>query len=244
MINKVSQRSGFIHSPLFWVGVVILIAAGGGLRRGLTALETEYRKQRIALRLPLTEIDASRVASFRLQEFIPNDKFSAAALDTDDFAVISFNSTHPADRNNNVICVLTYYSDPDYSIAHTPEICYRQGGAKINGMESIEIETPELGPEHPRIVGRLIHMVQGDIPQILIYVLYSNGRFYHDRERLRFAIGWPGDKYVFYSKVEVVTNLLPTQDKQVAIEMCKRMIREVLPILIANHFPSNEKVKG
>ena len=79
--------------------------------------------------------------------------------------------------------------------------------------------------------------------KLVVYVIVSNGRFYRDREAVRFSIGWPGDKYTYFSKVEVATNCPKGMPFEEAVERVTRLVGEALTILIEDHFPTKEDLR-
>lgn len=78
---------------------------------------------------------------------------------------------------------------------------------------------------------------------MLVYVFLSGGKIYHDRETVRFALGWPGDKYTYFSKVEAVTRRPAGESVEVAAARCAHLLSEALTVLIEDHYPLDEDLK-
>ena len=78
----------------------------------------------------------------------------------------------------------------------------------------------------------------------LIYTFVCNGKFYPGREQVRLAIGLPGDRYSYFSKVEVSSACAPGEDFEDAVERCRKMLREALPILVSDHYPTKADLRG
>jgi hypothetical protein len=80
--------------------------------------------------------------------------------------------------------------------------------------------------------------------QAVVYTFVCNGRFYADREQVRWAIGRPGDKYTYFAKVEVGSTAPPDGDFEATRRHCKAMLGEALAVLVDQHFPTREQVRG
>ena len=139
---------------------------------------------------------------------------------------------------------MTYYSDPRDTVPHTPEVCYRQGGSTVHDIRIEPLEIPALGEAGDGVTAQILELEENDWHQVLVYLFYSNGRFYDDRLSLRFAMNLPGDRHVYFSKIEVLTSVPPGTDKADALARCKRLAAEAIPVLIRDHYPTREAVAG
>ena len=90
------------------------------------------------------------------------------------------------------------------------------------------------------IVADLAH--PGGVDEVLLYTFFCNDRFYSDREQVRWVIGLPGEKYIYFSKVEAVTPIFAESEREAAIDRCRRLIDETLRLLIDRHFPQAEEL--
>ena len=248
----------FLSMPFVLCGV-LLLAAAAGLRPVVAGLAQGFSKETIALRRSLDEMDVLRLASFRL---VPDGGFFPSPVSsyvgTDDVINWTFelkDNVGEARRDLDVLLFVTYYSNPRDTIPHTPEVCYRQAGAVVNSVRRIPVDTPGLGPQHARIEAALLDVTpimrsqQGERiddqwRQALIYTFVCAGEFYPGREQVRLAIGLPGDRYSYFSKVEVSSACAPGEDFDEAVERCRHMLREALPLLIADHYPTKEDLRG
>lgn len=244
--TRSARRSLF--SPVFILSVLVLLAAAFGLDPAVEALIDYYSKEPIELRKSLDDFAVTALPSFR--HLSGRGGFASISqteeLGTDDWLNLVFeeqNGQQPADDRPDVLLFVTYYSDPRDQVAHTPEICYRQAGAVVEGITTISVETPDLAPETCEVLARRLEIEQGGHKLILVYFFCCNGKFYHDREQLRVAIGWPGDKHIYFSKVEAVTAWPPGVSRTEAMERCQRLLGEALPILVNEHFPRKEDLK-
>ena len=236
------ELRGFF-SPVFVVGCIILALAAIGLEPALGKLIRDFSKEPIATRKPLDEIDTSRFGS--LARVVDNPIFETELsefLGAEDAVRICFEEPGNTVPELQTLLFVTYYSDPRDTIPHTPEVCYRQGGATVRRILLEPVDLPALGPD-ARITAQLLDLEQGGWEQVLLYVFYSNGKFYNDRLKVRLAMGMPGDRYVYFSKIEVLSAVPPETDFQDAVDRCKRLMQEALPVLVADHFPTRDDVR-
>jgi len=245
---------------------VILVVAALGLQPTLATVIQKFSKKPIELRRSLDDFDVTGLPSYRI---VPgggdfDELFRRLYLDavgTEDVLRLLFEQRlggRPDSTLDDVTLMVSYYSDPRDTVPHTPEVCYRQGGAMVHGIETIEVQVPglETGPE--TIEATLIEftpvlLVNGEAVaadpeegwrQVVIYTFVCNGGFYEGREQVRWAIGKPGDKYTYFSKVEVESTSPPDGDYEEAREQCKLMLAEALAALVNEHFPTRAQVRG
>ncbi|MHC4210990.1 MAG: hypothetical protein ACYSWT_14895 [Planctomycetota bacterium] len=245
---------------------VILVAAAIGLQPALAAVIQKFSKQPIALRQSLDDFDVAGLQSFRpvlrrdlyeeLYRHIPLT--SVGTEDVIRLVVEPRLGADPDSTADDLTLLVSYYSDPRDTVAHTPEICYRQGGSVVRSIEVVDVEVPglETGPEV--IAAKMIEftpvLLIGDeavVPdpeegwrQAVIYTFVCNGGFYADREQLRWVIGTPGDKYTYFSKVEVGSTSPPEGDFEATRQRCKLLLGEALAVLANEHFPTKAQVRG
>lgn len=237
---------GSLMSARFLLTAFILILAATGLRPGMKALSQRYTKKAIAIRRPLKEFDTSLLPSFRDGWDFVREKLPASeeALGTDEHILLALNKKGQKDVSAGLF--ITYYSDPKDKVPHTPEMCYAQIGVVIKERSIITIETPELGREHPQTRACLLRldMPKSNSDQVYIYCFYAEGEFRVSRNRTRLVLNKPGNRHTYFSKIEVYS-LCPTDgDSTEAIEICQTLFREVLSVLLKEHFPSRDQLKG
>lgn len=237
-----------LRSPVFVVGGLLLIAAAIGLRPTMLALDERYRKGSIDLRRRLVEFDVGALSSFRLCDERLSKDIPLDDVGTEDLLMIPLDDEQASGLWDGAILFITYYSDADDKVPHTPEVCYRQGGAVVEEMKTItlDLDMPESAPEHSRINARFLRMDQprNNKKVIVIYVFYVNGEFRYDREQVRWITAWPGDPYIYFSKVEAVVHYAPGADPAIPTERAERLLRDVLPQLLEHHYPETPVVKG
>jgi hypothetical protein len=227
--------------PAAWIGtVVLLLFVAILLRPCLAALAEHYRKEAIALRVPLEAFDLERLPSFL--EAPPGSSFPVAPASEEALGTRHLLQRSLKERNGRGLASLTvaYYSDPHDKVPHTPDVCYRQAGTVVENLRTITIATPDLGPEYPHVQARAMTMVQDRASGVLVYLFVANGDIVPGRNQARWIIARPGARHVYFSKVEVMASIGTTGGSDSALARCEAVIREVLPVLIAEHFPRRE----
>jgi len=209
----------------------------------MVKISVMMQKEPIALRKPLNQFDRSRLKSFRRPTFPSDTKLDFEAIGTKDALCEQYISVDPELGTDPVELFVTYYSDPKDKVPHTPEVCYRQVDTSVESMTSITIDTPGLAPKHPAIDVRRLVLSQQGSKAVILYLFYTNGRTYYDREQVRWSIHLPGERHVYFSKIEVVTRLPVDSEINTAVARCSRILREALPILVADHYPEDAQLK-
>ncbi|MBN2137493.1 MAG: hypothetical protein JW720_06785 [Sedimentisphaerales bacterium] len=229
---------GFL-SVGFLLSAGVLGVASIALRPGMRALSVYYRKESIAIRKPLSEFDISRLPSFKngwVRSDIPPDD-----IETDEYAIIRLSAEQKTTIPREVVLFVTYYSDPNSKVPHTPDVCSRQGGAILRDMRSITIDIPVL--LRSTVKARLLLAQYQGYDEAIIFCFYADGRFRNSREQVRWDIGMPGNRHVYFSKIETVARYPTDESPDAAIELCKKLFAEAAPVLISDHFPTPEQVR-
>jgi hypothetical protein len=230
-------------TPVFATSVVILILGATGLRPLLGALEQRYAKQSIALRKPLRELDLSALSSFRTTpEWFRT--LDGDALGTHDYIWLDGVDSALGADDLQLSLFVAYYSDPRDKVPHTPEVCYRQVGATIRTLTTIALDVPALGPDRTPLEIRFVDLESRGANRIVLYVFCASGEFCYDRQQVRWIVARPGDRHLYFSKIEVVATYQGAGDKERAVGACKRLLGEALPVLVQEHFPDTADLRG
>ncbi len=241
-----SARRSFLSLP-FVTSVVVLLIAAIGLHPALAALSKYYSKEVIEIRKSLDDLDFSRLNSYQVIPGYEDFTTTADDLGTEDwikFHLAERGSENEHRRDRDLTLFVTYYSDPHDQVPHTPEVCYRQGGDVVRAIRTITLDTPGLAPGTPEIKVRLLDIDQKNLRIALVYLFCCNGKYYFDRERLRLALGMPsGDRYTYFSKVEAITMVTQDETFEDAVERCKELLADALPILVTDHYPDTRDLK-
>jgi hypothetical protein len=232
-----------LRGPAFLCCSLALLGTGIALRPAMNRLADHYRKESVPLRRPLQRFDVTKLPSFELVPDAAGPKAGVDALGTDQFCFLTLREKGCRDSADRAILFVSYYSDPEDRVPHTPEVCYRQTDTTVATLTTVTIETPALAPEYPRVEARFLDLVQPSASGALIYLFYANGRFCYDREQVRWIVNKPGDRYIYFSKIEVAVARDGTLDAEAATDRCKKLLREALPVLIADHYPDKTALK-
>lgn len=244
MTRTQHARRASVVSPVYTVAMLIAVAAAVGLRSGVAALSEHYTKQTIAVRRPLADFPVFRLTEFKPMADISSDVIPLQQdLGTEEYARFVVQEKDARGGEQAVQLFVTYYSDPRDRVPHTPEVCYRQSGAVVQSQTLVTLDTPELAPATPEIQVRQIIFQKKPLDMIVLYVFCANGEFLYDRQQVRWKSAMPGDKYIYFSKIEAIAARLPNEELSAPIERCESLLRQALPVLVQLHFPKTEDLK-
>jgi len=225
----------------FLASVLLVIIAGIGIRPITSALSDYYEKKSIDPRRPLQEFDASKLPSFQ-NGWRFSEKEVVREVGTDKFVSTYLTRNNLYKKPNSAYLFVTYYNDPKDKVPHSPDVCYRQGGAVLKKMTTIKIDTPWLAPDYPQTEVNLIVFQTQNIDQLILYCFCVEGKLRRKRDSVRWILGKPGNRYSYFSKIEVVS-IYTEENSEEAIELCKTLFRESLQTLIEEYFPRKEDLK-
>jgi len=234
----------FLGDRVFLASLVLVLVTGAGVPALVAGLAERFGKQAIDPRLTLHAFDTGALPSFR---HVPSVRVIGSGpewVGTEEMFSLAFEPREwdaaQGDRPTLVLFV-TYYSDPDDTIPHTPEVCYRQAGGEVRRMITTSVDIP--GREDTPVRAYALDIGVGDQDYSVVYFFYHNGRIVHDRERLRFIMSMPGDRYTYFSKVETATIRSPAMSFEDSIAPLVGLISEAVTELAAHHFPRDEDVR-
>lgn len=237
------SRAKAINAAVIVTGI-LLAAAAAALQPGVDLLIRATEKQPIEPRRTIRAFDGSGLTSFvpatnvELVGASPNDD-----LGTDEWVTAPVRQIRGAQAGRSYLVLLTYYSDPRETIPHTPEVCYRQGGARVRLDTTVTVPTPALAPEVESIEARLLEVTMGRGRDFVMYVLCAEGTLCPGRESARWRIGLPGAKRTYFSKVEVSAHI-DSDDREAIIEGCGLLLQEALAEMYQDYWPTAAQVAG
>ena len=221
---------------------VILVTAAVALRPCMAALEERYSKAPIAVRQPLSEFRSVRLSPFQNGWTATRMDLPFEDIGTDEYVFIDLKRKGSADPWNKATFRVSYYSKPGHKIPHSPDTCYSQAGAVILSDTTCVIDCPKQPPEYAEIPARLLRFKQYDHDEIVIFCFFVEGQFTTSRKRARWLVTKPGNRRTYFSLISTSATCPPDGDASKAIETCKQAFREGIPILLAEHFPTNEQL--
>jgi len=241
MYDKVDIKS--LISVRFLTAVAILALASVWLQPAIQRLAMAYEKKPIAICRSLLSFDVSTLPSF--SDGWEYKWLAAPAEDvgTREYAHIAFLGKTGSTRHTRAELFITYYSDPRDKVPHTPEVCARQAGAIVKKLSTITLDIPQLKPEYQRIDARLVFLDYQKFSTVVIYVFCVEGQFKYSRGQVRWAMAMPGNHYVYFSKIEAAVSYPTDGDPEQVLPLCKRLICEAIPVLVAEYFPQKQLLK-
>ena len=142
-----SSESSFMRSvfaPAFVVGVVVMVLAGFGVRRGMAKLEAMNRKETIPMSRSFDAFDTGSLGSFAFLPKALPPIVGAGEIGTEDYRCLAFQYKKAATPPS--FLVMTYYSNPQGPLLD------RQGlsqlpdtGARIEDHDFLAAQDLETG---------------------------------------------------------------------------------------------------
>lgn len=220
-----------LWSPLFAFTAIAMAVLGIGIPPALSAIKAHFAKEPIDLRRTLHEFDPDRVPTFVTTDAWAPPSVDPRSLGTEEFYTEVFRPRE--DRDGSYALLLTFYNDPEDSIPHTPEVCYRQIGSVVDRMTRTKVKMADLG----EVDVRVLDISQGPHHLLIVYSIVHNGQAFYEREQVRLAMGIPGDKFTYFTKVEVATEVRRNQTREEALEKACRLLSESFEILREDYLP-------
>jgi hypothetical protein len=247
-MSAAAPRPGLFR-PGFVAVFVAVLAIGIGLPVGVRQLTAAARKEAIDIRVPLQQLRDDALPSFRLRRDLQIDTVGPEWLGTSEMIIVPLEPRDPqiaiagdsAARLPTLF--ISYYSDPDETIPHTPEVCYDQAGASIRGVARVPI-TVAGRDDGPHEAKRIIADRTGTPTRVVLYVLYHNGKVLNDRQQVRRAMAIPGDTRTYFAKIEAVVPVGSTMSEDEAEATARRILEEAIPVVAAEHLPPDAAVRA
>jgi hypothetical protein len=241
---RMANYGGRQRRWIFPCCAMMLVVVAVGIDPVLSSLKQYYRKTPIGLRVPLAEFNVEALPSFKLP---PTDSpfeipISNEEVGGDDMLSLRVQERGAFGMDGQAYLVVSYYSDPEYRIRHTPEICYRMLGATIRSIATSELTFKDRSGHSTRVKVRTVMADEKGATAVIAYIFSANARFFTSRNEIRLVKGIPGDKRWFVSKIEVVARAEHDQDPGLALERCLKLLAESLPELVDRHLPSRKDV--
>ena len=238
-----SHAPGFRLSRLV-VPAVVLAVSAAGLIPAVSAVRDHYAKRSIPVRKTLREFDLVDLPSFRQGwETIPRP-VPVEEIKTDEYC---WQDLKPADATEEWDLAgisVTYNSKAGDTVAHTPDVCIRQAGASVSPGGDVSIDLPGVRPEYRRITGRVLLLRWPKFRQAVVFVFLAEGEFVTSRGQARRVVAWPGNRHTYHSLIMADARYPMGDPPDKAIDMCKTILRESLPVLLNEYYPKLEDTRG
>lgn len=223
----------------FLVAFLLLLTAALGMHPLIDRVSGYYRKTPIPPLRPFAEFRPESLPSFQAapesSPFI--DLQPGYDVGADDVLFVRLQEKNALGHGGQAILFVTYYSNENDRVPHTPEVCYRQISGVVRSVGTVDFELNAAAAGEQRITARTVVVEQPGVNAAIAYVFCANGKFCTDRNMVRLTLGWPGDKHVYFSKIEAIAASDPSGDPAIAFERCRRLLSEAVATLVDEHFP-------
>ncbi|NOT00914.1 MAG: exosortase-associated EpsI family protein [Phycisphaerales bacterium] len=251
-----SRASARIKSHRHFVAaVVLLLAVAAGVPLASRQLQLVLAKQPIELRIPLHQLDRSRLGPYVFRDQIVLDDNIVDALGTRQYIYwrledTSYPPESPDPRRFADLSVTYYTGQPD-PVPHTPDTCLLGAGYTHNDVANLTMDVPALG-EARRVPIRVLTSVKSDLrdreERTIVYTFHCNGRFACTREGVRLIVNNLTDRYAYYSKVEISFGSDQCRPKypprEQTVEAAEKLLTQALPVLVDTHWPDWNEASG
>jgi hypothetical protein len=221
--------------------IMILAAAAIAANPTAEAIALRFQKSEAALRETFATLRDPSINGIRRVETADDEvrRLAESDVGTPDTLLRTY-----TDGPNAYILFVTYYSNQRETIPHTPEVCYRQAGALVNSSSNVQLALPpKEGDSAVRTVEAKLLDIQADgTRRALVYVLCCEGAYRNDRESARIALGMPGNRRTYFSKIEASAILSEGEDFPAAAQRARKLLESVIPELERTHFPTQQQL--
>jgi len=244
MLRFATRPDPSLLSPRFVICAVIMATAAYGLRPAMSRIADRYVKERIAPRRSLREFDISALSSFREGDGPKDTQPAKEDIGTEELFLLSLEEIAWRPQDFKLWLFVTYYSDPRDTVPHTVDVCARQTGWIVQNIATASISVPALGVDRPPIQISTVDLEKETWLGVVGYVFCVNGKYCCTRDQVRWLIGQPGDKYTYFSKIEATVYYKESIERKQAVEVCKKILVDALPVLVSEYFPTASDLKG
>ena len=222
--------------------LLILAAAAIAANPAAQVIAQRFHKSAAALREPLATLRDPSIKEIHRIETAADEvrRLADSDVGTPDTLLRTY-----SDGSKSYMVFVTYYSNQRETIPHTPEVCYRQAGATVNSMSTVQLVLPPReGGTAPRPVeAKLLDIEADGTRRALAYVLCCEGAYHNDRESARIVLGLPGNRRTFFSKIEASAILSEGEDFPAAAQRAASLLQGVIPELERTHFPTQQQLR-
>jgi hypothetical protein len=234
-----------LKNPRTLACVLVLAIAAGGLQAAALRMKAYFRKQPVPLKAPFDRLDEARLSPYHV---IEDGKLTLTPeeleqLNTQDYLQWVLRAD-PAQTSGprytgSYRVLVTYYTGQPDQVPHIPDRCQIAAGYSPAGSRRVVMELDCRGKKLkvPLRFSKFSKQTRlGSEVRVVVYTFYVNGEFEEERNRVRLRLGRLGERYAFYSKIEVT--LLPTPDSDdTIVELTEAFLQKILPVLVEDHWP-------
>jgi len=238
------KESGW--SPRPWTApflVALFLVGGAAVLTGPVAasLDLQNAKAAVPLRKPLSEVDESAIAPYRVVQRHTLDSIVIDALGTDQYLSWTLEDTSVGGNDPLRFCHLfvTYDTGGENLVPHVPDECRLGAGYQpAQAHENTEVSVPRLLKRGGQVPVRVCSFVKTAVfnrdEVSVVYTFFCNGEFTATRSGVRLLINDPRNRHSFFSKIEVS---FPAANRVQNVQGAAKLFDRLMPILIKDHFP-------
>lgn len=247
-MSALMRRRGVMLDGAALTALLLLLAAGAGLRWAKANGRLQILKLAVPLKLKLDHFDATALSPYVVREKTRLPEDSEHELGTKDYVQWFIENPRVAASHamRNVSFFLTYYTGNADQVPHVPDECYVVGAFSPARQDTAEftLGTDSLIPEAYRgrgyKVSRRVFLPPAGEPgaTIVYYTFVVNGDFYPERLSVRGRMMRESERYLYYSKVEIAFRSLT--DRDVSPEMdaeAARLLGRTIGVMLRDHLP-------
>lgn len=239
-----------LKQPAFLLCVLILGGAAVGLQALAEKMKWNFRKEAVPLRKSFDEVARHKLEPYRIlrSDKIQNKEVEES-LGTKDYVqwVLEDGTAAPDDPIKQLQLFITYYTGNPDSVPHVPDWCYVGGGGQIETKVNTTIRVPRNGTASDDIPLRYLEIqlpsAMGYYTKPVAYFFSVNGDYLCTRDQVRLRINNLSDRHAYFSKVEVGF-VSPKLTQEQVIKATEKLMRVVVPVLVADHWPDWPAVKA
>jgi hypothetical protein len=242
--------SRLFNAP-FLTCVFLLGGTAAGLGPVTRYMKIALTKEAIEMRAPLGTFDKSRLGPYQFRRGVALEEAILNSLGTEMYIDWLLEDSEVTDRRSPLRYVqlfVTYYTGQPDPVPHTPDVCYKAGGYTSTAVDNFVLSIPHVEADVPiRVITFEKSSIQDRDRLTVIYLFHCNGQFAAKRNKVRWLVSRPSDRYAYFSKVEIVFGGPNSQPRyatrEQSVTAAKRLFSHVLPVLLENHWPDWEVVK-
>lgn len=254
-VSLPARRPAKFASTRYYVVLAVLGVSALGLQSLAHVLDAYFQKEPLPLKRPLHTLSVAKLGPQYVlypTQLPPLTDELIENLGTKEYLNWRLVDTTVDRRASTRIARLfiTYYTGQPDMVPHEPRECQQAAGWELVHDDLFHVAMPGPDGEDVRIPVDALDFVppEGGSGQTLtvLFFFYANGKYMTTRGEVRLATSNLADRYAYYSKIEVsFINEGGTRsaDHEAAKEAGARLLKKLMPILWADHYPDWEASK-
>jgi hypothetical protein len=243
-------------SGRYYAALVILGLSAISLQSLGRWFEAHFEKEPLPLKRPLHTLSLAKVApqyTIHPTQEPPLTHELVESLGTEEYLNwrLSDTTVDPRDPTRIARVFITYYTGQPDMVPHDPRECQQAGGWDLVAEDVFHVSIEGPNGKDVRIPVAALDFVPpgggGGRTLTVLFFFYANGEYVTTRGEVRFATSNLGDRYAYYSKIELsfindsVTRSAPHEASK---EAGARLLKKIMPVLWADHFPDWDAIKS